>query len=105
LPPGGAKRPRTRPRRYRSAVVVVGANGKATLTVSGLSAAPHGKTYEAWLIPAGNSPQPAGLFSGGVTTTVRLRAAVPRNAVVAITLERAGGVRAPSMAPILSAQT
>src|SRR5438552_13481142 len=28
------------------------ANGKATLTVSGLGAAPHGKTYEAWVIPA-----------------------------------------------------
>ena len=88
--------------RVVSAAVRVGANGKATLTVSGLRAAPHGKTYEAWVIPTGRPPRPAGLFSG--STTVRLRGTVPRNAVVAVTVERAGGAPAPTTAPILTAR-
>ncbi|MGZ4381971.1 MAG: anti-sigma factor [Gaiellaceae bacterium] len=79
------------------------ANGQATLTVSGLGAAPQGKTYEAWVIPAGRSPRPAGLFPGGRTATLRLPGTVPQNAVVAVTIERAGGVKAPTMTPILSA--
>ena len=91
--------------RNRSAVVFVGANGKATLSVSGFAAAPHGKTYEAWVIQTGRSPQPAGLFSGGAPTTVLLRPVVPKHAVVAVTLEHAGGASAPTMAPIISART
>jgi anti-sigma-K factor RskA len=92
---------------YVSMSVRIGANGTATMTISGLGAAPHGKTYEAWVIPSGRlpRPRPAGLFSGGASTTVHLRASVPRNAVVAVTLEHAGGVRVPTMAPILSART
>jgi anti-sigma-K factor RskA len=82
--------------------VMVLANGKATIHVSGLPAAPSGKTYEAWIIPANGKPRPAGLFSAG-DTTVRLRGTVPRHAVVAVTRERAGGVKAPTMTPILSA--
>jgi anti-sigma-K factor RskA len=85
--------------------VVVGANGKATLTVSGLSAAPSGKTYEAWVIPAGVSPRPAGLFRGGAATTVHLRGTVPDKAVVAVTVERAGGDSAPTTKPIFSSRT
>jgi anti-sigma factor RsiW len=80
--------------------VVRNADGTATMTVSGLRAAPHGKTYEAWVI-VGSKAAPAGLFSG--STTVRLRGTVPRNAVIGVTIERAGGVRVPTMAPILSA--
>jgi len=78
------------------------ANGQATLTVSGLGAAPHGKTYEAWVIPVGHAPRPAGLFPGGRTATLRLPGTVPPNAVVAVTIERAGGVKAPTTTPILT---
>jgi anti-sigma-K factor RskA len=87
-----------------SAVLVVGSDRHATLHVSGLRPAPAGKTYEAWVIPHGAAPQPAGLFRGGPGAVVRLRGSVPRNAVVAVTLERAGGVSAPTRAPLLSAQ-
>jgi anti-sigma-K factor RskA len=87
-----------------SAVLVVGSDRHATLRVSGLGPAPGGKTYEAWVIPHGVSPQPAGLFRGGPGTVVHLRGSVPPNAVVAVTLERAGGVSAPTHAPLLSAQ-
>jgi len=89
----------------RVVTVVVGANGKARLHFSGLGAAPSGKTYEAWVIPADASPRPAGLFRGGGATTVRLRGVVPDNAVVAVTVERAGGVSAPTTTPIFSART
>jgi anti-sigma-K factor RskA len=90
----------------RVIAVVLGPDHTATLHISGLSAAPHGKTYEAWIIPAGGgSPRPAGLFPGGGSTTVRLRGTVPRNAVVAVTRERAGGVNAPTTSPIFSTPT
>jgi anti-sigma-K factor RskA len=85
--------------------VVLGPDRTATLHISGLSAAPHGKTYEAWIIPANGAARPAGLFPGGGNTTVRLHGTVPRNAVVAVTRERAGGVDAPTTSPIFSTPT
>lgn len=89
--------------RHVVAVVVLGSDRTATLHVSGLAAAPRGKTYEAWVIPSGQAPKPAGLFPGGPATSVRLRHPVPPNATVAVTLERAGGVPAPTSTPILTA--
>ena len=77
--------------------------GNVTLSVSGLSTAPQGKTYETWVIPKGNAPIPAGLFSGGGSATVHLRGTVPQNAIVAVTIERAGGARTPTSSPIFSA--
>jgi len=79
----------------------VGPTGKATLSVSGLAAAPHGKTYEAWLIPAGHSPRPAGLFAGS-TSGVRLRGTVPPHGTVAVTVEPAGGSSHPTTRPIVT---
>jgi anti-sigma-K factor RskA len=84
--------------------VSVGRDGRATLSVSGLAAAPSGKTYEAWIIPTGRAPQRAGLFSGS-TSAVRLRGTVPQHAVVAVTVERAGGTDAPTSTPIFSTRT
>jgi anti-sigma-K factor RskA len=77
----------------------VGPTGKAVLGVSGLAAAPHGKTYEVWLIPAGQRPRPAGLFSGS-TSGVRLRGTLPQNGAVAVTVEPAGGSSKPTGKPI-----
>jgi len=86
-------------------VLVVGGDRRATLQVSGLAAAPAGKTYEAWIIPHGVSAQPAGLFrGGGATTVVRLSGSVPPGATVGVTVERAGGAKAPTRPPILSAR-
>ena len=87
----------------RSLSVSVGPNRTATIHVSGLSTAPHDKTYEAWIIPAGSAPRPAGLFRGGADSTLHLQGTVPQNAVVAVTREPSGGSNAPTMAPILSA--
>ncbi|HEU5477540.1 MAG TPA: anti-sigma factor [Gaiellaceae bacterium] len=91
--------------RYVSASVVLDRNGNATLHVSGLAAAPSGKTYEAWVIPRTGRPRPVGLFPGGAATTVNISGTLPQNAVVAVTIERAGGARAPTASPIFSMRT
>ena len=88
----------------QSWTVSVGQNGKATLSVSGLSTAPDGKTYEAWIIPASGAPRPAGLFPGSASA-VRLRGTVPKHAVVAVTVEPKGGSNAPTTTPIFSTRT
>jgi anti-sigma-K factor RskA len=88
----------------QSWTVAVGPNGKATISVSGLSAAPHGKTYEAWVIPTGHAPRPAALFSGS-TSAMHLSGTVPQHAVVAVTVEPAGGSTKPTSTPIFSTQT
>jgi anti-sigma-K factor RskA len=86
-------------------VVAVDPQGQAVLVVRRLAGAPAGKTYEAWVIPEGGAPRPAGLFAGGGSMTiVRLARPVPRGAVVAATVERSGGVQAPTQAPFLRAQ-
>lgn len=88
-----------------TAVVVLGADRTASLRVTGLAAAPSGKTYEAWVIPAGGQARPAGLFGGGSTSALKLGVRVPSNAVVAVTLEPAGGSQAPTSTPLISAKT
>jgi anti-sigma factor RsiW len=76
-------------------------DGKAALAVA-LPQAPGGKTYEAW-VAHGGAPRPAGLFRGGDgTTAVLLSRAVPTGGVVAVTVERSGGVNAPTGRPILT---
>jgi len=90
---------------YASMSVSRDASGKATIHVTGLSAAPRGKTYEAWVIPTEGAPRPVALFPGGTSTTARLPGRVPQDAVVAVTVERAGGVDKPTQNPILSTPT
>jgi anti-sigma-K factor RskA len=75
-------------------------SGAALASVSGFDPAPAGKAYEIWVIPAGNAPQPAGLFPGGEKVVVRMTRPVPEGATVAITLERAEGATTPTL-PIL----
>lgn len=88
--------------RVVTAAVVVAADHTATLQVTGLAAAPRGKTYEAWIIPADGAPRPAGLFAG---SDVALRGKLPSHATVAVTLEPAGGSSAPTTTPVVAAQT
>ena len=81
-----------------------GAGGEATVHFTGLAAVSSDKTYELWVIPKHKAPQPAGLFRTGTSVTIRLKGAVPRGAIVAVTIERAGGVPAPTSSPIVSAR-
>ena len=75
-------------------------SGVPQLAVSGFDHAPAGKVYEVWVIEAGKAPRPAGLFPGGEKRVVRLQRPVTPGATVAVTLERAGGVKAPTMKPL-----
>ena len=81
--------------------LVVSRTGAAALLVSNLAPAPRGKTYEAWVIQ-NRSPRRAGTF--GASTPLRLSRPVPNGAVVAVTLERHGGVDSPTGRPITSAK-
>jgi anti-sigma factor RsiW len=87
-----------------SGSVVVGSGGSGALVVSNLSPAPSGKTYEAWVIKNGKA-LPAGTFTGGARTIVfRLTRSLPAGAIVAVTLERAGGVEQPTRDPFITSQ-
>lgn len=80
--------------------VTVDPVGQGVMVVRNLAAAPPGKTYEAWVIENGTA-KPAGLFSGGGSTTViPLDRPVPRGATVAATVEQSGGASMPTTAPI-----
>ena len=87
-------------------MLAVDQTGRAVLVVHRLAPAPADRVYEAWVIPPGSKPVRAGLFKGGGSMTmVQLDETVPTGSVVATTVERAGGVDAPTDSPILTAQT
>jgi anti-sigma factor RsiW len=78
--------------------LVVAPSGDAVLAVQ-LPALPKGKTYEAWI--ANGSVRRAGQFSGG---PFALTHRVASGARVLVTVEKSGGVDAPTSQPILSAR-
>ncbi|MDQ2911105.1 MAG: anti-sigma factor [Actinomycetota bacterium] len=83
--------------------MVVAPNGDAALALT-LPPAPSGKTYEAWVIQ-GDKTRPAGIFRGRVgTTVVEIDRRVPRGSVIAVTLERAGGVDQPTQRPLAESE-
>lgn len=85
--------------------LVVTGTGDAALVVAGVAAAPEGMTYEIWVIED-DRPLRAGLFDGsGSRDVVRLTRPVPPGAQVAVTIEREGGVDAPTSEPVMSTQT
>ena len=87
-----------------SAAVCVAPTEKAVLIADSLPAASSSKTYQAWVI-SGKNVKPAGLFRGGAGRKyVRLTKPVPGGVTVAVTLERQGGVSAPTTAPLLKAK-
>ena len=82
--------------------LVVAPTGEAALVVS-LEGAPEGKTYEAWVIRDGE-PTPAGLFDAeGGRDVLLLDEPVGAGETVAVTLERDGGVDAPTGDPLATA--
>lgn len=86
-------------------VLVVTRAGRAALLLSGLPTPPSGKVFEAWVV-IGKNAEPAGVFaSRGNAAAVELERPVPAGAVVALTIERAGGAQSPSSAPIVHSGT
>jgi anti-sigma-K factor RskA len=74
----------------------------AVLVLNQLEAAPAGKTYEVWVLD-GETPVRAGLFPGGGSRdVVPVDGAVGPGSQVLVTLERAGGVDAPTASPIVA---
>jgi anti-sigma-K factor RskA len=87
----------------RAGGVAVAPDGSAVLAVA-VPPAPSGKTYEAWVIKAGKA-KPAGLFPGRPgTSIVELPRPVRPGAVVAVTLEREGGVQQPTSKPLAQSE-
>jgi Anti-sigma-K factor rskA, C-terminal len=85
-------------------VLVVTRTGQAVLIVSGVKGAPPGKVYQAWIV-TGKTPHSAGLFKGGgAQLVIPLQQKLPKRAIFAITVERAGGAPAPTEAPEFTAK-
>jgi anti-sigma factor RsiW len=87
--------------------LIVAADGQAVLVLDDLDPAPSGKTYEMWIVPGGAiaDASPAGTFPGGEgAVVVGLDGAVADGDVVAVTVEAAGGVDAPTSAPIVASE-
>jgi anti-sigma-K factor RskA len=87
----------------RAGGVAVAPDGTAVLAVA-VPPAPAEKTYEAWVIQSGQA-RPAGLFHGRAgTSIVEMPRRVPSGSVVAVTLERKGGVQQPTSKPLAQSQ-
>lgn len=85
--------------------LVVDPDGKAVLVLDGLGPAPSGKTYEIWVIEGEAAPVPAGLFPGEAGgDLVLVDETVGAGAVVAVTIEDAGGADAPSTEPVVASE-
>jgi len=97
------ERPEAIPLSGASGSLIVTQDDQATLVVRDLPPAPAGKTYEAWVIVSGN-PVPAGTFTGGDRVAFQLTREVANGAVVAVTLERAGGVGRPTTRPLITSE-
>jgi hypothetical protein len=85
-----------------SATVNVRRSGAVELELQGLADPPAGFLYEAWIIPQGQGglPVPAGTHGSGRGTLPLSRDALGK--IVALTIERAPGVDAPTAAPVLA---
>jgi hypothetical protein len=72
-------------------MLAVTETGRAALVVSSLPRAPAGTTYEAWVVHRGEA-LPSGIFTGGgKRSVVAITRPVPDGALLAVSLERAGG--------------
>lgn len=87
----------------RYGAVAVGPKGQAVLALT-VPQVPASKTYEAWVIRGGKAT-PAGLFTGRPgTSIVKVSRPVPAGSVVAVTIERAGGVQEPTAKPLAQSE-
>jgi hypothetical protein len=84
--------------------VCVAPTRKAVLIADDLERAGAGRTYEAWVV-TGKQADRAGLFQGGPGRHyLQLTRPVPEGAIVGVTLEKAGGVDAPTTSMVIQAQ-
>ena len=82
--------------------LVVDTAGQAVLVMDGLGPAPAGMTYQMWIVPHGGAAESAGLFPGtDALEVIHVDGTVDTGEVVAVTIEQAGGVDAPTTKPIV----
>jgi anti-sigma-K factor RskA len=81
--------------------LAVAPDGTAAIALT-VPRAPEGKTYEAWVMTK-SAAKRAGLFSGA--TVLRIQQPVKPGSVVAVTLERSGGVDQPTSKPLAASET
>ena len=97
--------PETRQFAFNGGKVFVHPKSGVVLMASNLPAPPPGKTYEMWLIPKVGNPAPAGLFQSGADGSAMhmQKMAMDMAAIkaVAVTMEPAGGVPAPTTQPVI----
>ena len=76
------------------------------LQIAGLAPLPAGKQYQAWLIPPGGAPKPEPVFSSDErgAGSVDIAEAPVKGAIVAVTVEPAGGSQKPTSKPFLIAK-
>jgi anti-sigma-K factor RskA len=76
---------------------------KSALIVNGLAKLPSDKTYELWYIDSGGTPTKAGLLEVTGSRTWRvLTGALSAGDTVGVTVEPAGGSKAPTTKPIVA---
>ncbi|MEO5634788.1 anti-sigma factor [Gaiella sp.] len=84
--------------------LVVAGGGSAVLVLDNLPAAPTGKTYQAWIVDD-QTPISAGTFEAtDDRAIVPIPQAVPAGAVVAVTVEEAGGSISPTLPPLAASE-
>jgi len=82
------------------------AGGVLRMQITGLAPLPAGKQYQAWLIAPGGAPKPEPAFSGDASGagSVDIPETPVKGAIVAITVEKAGGSQTPTTKPFLVAK-
>ncbi len=82
--------------------LVIDPDGNAVLVVNDLGPAPAGQTYQLWIVPHGGEAASAGLSQGADgMDVIPVEGTVDEGEVVAVTIEKAGGVASPTTKPIL----
>jgi anti-sigma factor RsiW len=87
--------------------LVVASDGRAVVVLDELEPAPAGKTYQLWIVPDGDIARAVsgGLLAGEEATDVALvDGTVGDGDLVAVTVEDAGGVSAPTTDPIVASE-
>ena len=88
---------------FRPALIVQPPDSRPAYMLLDWPSAGNGKTYQAWLVSAGQKPVSAGVFDGGANTfqIVRLGRALTGAQALAVTVEPSGGSAQPTTQPFI----
>ena len=91
---------------HASGIVIAAGSDRMHMQINGLAPLPPGKQYQAWVIPPGGIPRPEPVFSPDASGSgsVDIPSAPIKGALVAVTVEPAGGSQHPTSKPFLVAK-